>query len=50
MGALLHRHDHRLLEFGLRVLAVIHQVEAIGNLTRRERLAGAGGLVPFIPG
>ncbi|WP_237056140.1 hypothetical protein [Microbulbifer sediminum] len=50
MGDLLHRRDHRLLELRLRVLAVADQVEAVGNPVRRERLAVAGGLVPFISG
>ncbi len=39
MGHLFHRGDHRLLERRLRVLAVIHQIEAIGNQARLERLA-----------
>ena len=42
MSDLLHRLDHRLLKLRLRVLAVIDQIEAIGNPCRLKRLAVAG--------
>ncbi len=43
VGDLLHRGDDRLLEGRLWVLAVVHQVEPIGNQARLERLAVTRG-------
>src|SRR5690606_39025337 len=42
MGDLLHRLNHCLLEFRLGALGVIHQIEAVWNVTRFKRFAVTG--------
>src|SRR3546814_5559686 len=42
VGDLRHRRDDGLLERRLRMLAVVDQIEAVGNLARLVRLAVAG--------
>ena len=39
----LHRCDHRLLELGLRMLAIVDQIEAVWDFTRLERYAVTSG-------